>query len=587
MKNRNLLRFLLVISLVITSLACQVVNRVLTPGPTNTPRPTFTATPTHTPITTPTPIATPTPPTTATPAPGLGVPMVMGKWQIAIMSTRQETSIASNLGISQTTYTPKEGYIFLIVEFTGRPVDPAQTAGVNSRDFAVIDQNGHIYTADGGGFGSSVVCMSCTFFTTSTGSSISLSLAFVVDKNLVDQPFKFQYKDMPAIDLPTGKDVKYAFQTEIGAFPSGLPASCQAGEIKPIEPGGLLSFMRWSEAGSTLGTLKPDGSEGTLKCTNIAYGDLQLAPDGAALLHTGALQGWASLSIIEPDGKVTTLVKNSPNINARFDATGQYVLFTTPRLGEQGVALYVFDRKAGKTDQLNSGNWINFRTLADKRLLISVGKTGGGEEVYIGEGNGSGQKAIQLPEGVSVSDVADDGQHVIYASGTGADRTLYLGHLENPDKKEIYTGNQYDQTGALSPDGRFLLHNPKADDKYKAVLLNLETGVSADLISNSDGLSFSFSPNSQWALITNTENVEVAGSDKKETKTTLWVVEASTGRVVQKISDVMGTIFSPDSQRLAYTVRKSESEIEMFILTLPDGQAQSLGPGRINGWYGP
>src|SRR5512140_3144025 len=53
-------------------------------------------------------------PSTPTPGPGMGVPHGSGGWQISLQTVRTADSLQMGSYPNQTTFTPKDGYAFLI-----------------------------------------------------------------------------------------------------------------------------------------------------------------------------------------------------------------------------------------------------------------------------------------------------------------------------------------------------------------------------------------------------------------------------------------------------------------------------------------
>src|SRR5687768_7138099 len=84
-------------------------------GPAPTPTPTLTSTPTVIPSATP----------TATPTPGLGVPADGKKYRLVLLGASQAFVLSDNAIFNATTYTPKAGYTFLVVDVTISKLDSA------------------------------------------------------------------------------------------------------------------------------------------------------------------------------------------------------------------------------------------------------------------------------------------------------------------------------------------------------------------------------------------------------------------------------------------------------------------------------
>lgn len=169
-------------------------------GPTLTPTPTFTSTPTLTPTLTP----SPTP--TLTPTPGVGVAVAGTKYQVVLLKVSRAFTLSDHSTFNASTYTPKAGYAFLVVDVTISKLDKAGEMTIASNQAAIVDESGVITTADGlgqNGFGGSSsqfnYCVSCVTTISGPFDEITLSFVFVLKAEEIDQVFKFQFQDVPLI----------------------------------------------------------------------------------------------------------------------------------------------------------------------------------------------------------------------------------------------------------------------------------------------------------------------------------------------------------------------------------------------------
>ena len=156
-------------------------------GPTLTPTPTSTSTPTMTPSVTPSPLPT------ATPTPGIGVAVAGEKYQITIVSIRQENKIT---GFSGDSWTPKSGYAFLVVTVKFRSLDKTPPS-VASNQVAIVRDDKAIRIADGV-YGA---CVNCKVTNTAGPSTdeLEVGFVFVLKEDELNQTFKFQFQDIPLI----------------------------------------------------------------------------------------------------------------------------------------------------------------------------------------------------------------------------------------------------------------------------------------------------------------------------------------------------------------------------------------------------
>ncbi len=137
---------------------------------------------------------------TATPTatPGIGVPVVGGKWRLTVEKVHQETQLSGGIGINTTTYTPNSGYTFLVVDIKLRELDSPQFVWVSIDMFAIISQDGKITTAAliglinaGTGYAGVIG--------TSGSNELNLSVAFVVPQGSIGQVFKLRFQQLPLI----------------------------------------------------------------------------------------------------------------------------------------------------------------------------------------------------------------------------------------------------------------------------------------------------------------------------------------------------------------------------------------------------
>jgi hypothetical protein len=532
---------------------------------------------------------TPIPPTlTSTPEAGMGVPVTSGRWQITILAAREETQITSGYWPNQTTYTPNEGYTFLVVDAEVFNLDPTESGDVSTEQAAVIDANGSIHKADGGGSGGSTdLCVSCITTFYGYGSSLDVAFVFVIDDSLLNKPWKLQVADSTPLAFTVGGELQTPLSTEVGAVAGMLPSTCQLQGLKAPGEIGLLTYDNWSESSVVIGTRAVEGTEGGFQCTGIASGDVQIAPDGALLLYLSPPQGWPGLSVVEPDGTVTDLVKNGKRVNALFDASGRYVIFTVQATDQEGQVLYVFDRQAQTTTEITRGQSVNYRLLVGDRLLITVTSEDWESHSYFSPVDGSALTDVTLPEGVDNWHVAADGEHAVYTESAAdfSSSSLVLIKLDGTEKQELAsTGSSWGLSGTLSLDGKYVLAKVPEDTGARVELFDVAAGTSTVIVSGVDTNTLTFSADGQWAEALVSE-VSDSGWATPSADQTLYIASTADGTTVQQIEKVVNAYFSPDGSRLAYTVRHEDNTLEMFVLTLPDGTAQSLGTGKLSGWW--
>ena len=83
---------------------------------------------------------------------------------------------------------------FLVVDATFRNLDSTRKTEVSSESVAIIDEDGKIFTAEGGGSKSGGYCASCTITTSTERDELALGFVFVIEEDAVGQVFKFQFQ---------------------------------------------------------------------------------------------------------------------------------------------------------------------------------------------------------------------------------------------------------------------------------------------------------------------------------------------------------------------------------------------------------
>ncbi|GAC1345301.1 MAG: hypothetical protein NVSMB27_07330 [Ktedonobacteraceae bacterium] len=155
------------------------------------------------PVTHPTAIS-PTPP--STPTIGIGVPVRNGEWEVTIQRVHKETKVSCILpGIQTTTYTPKSGFIFLVLDTTFQTMNSTEVA-ISTKDNTLLSENGTMITpsflADLTPNGSQPASY-CQVGTLSKSQTkvLKLGVAFTVKVASIGQVFKFQFQKLPLISF--------------------------------------------------------------------------------------------------------------------------------------------------------------------------------------------------------------------------------------------------------------------------------------------------------------------------------------------------------------------------------------------------
>ena len=559
----------------------------------------------------PAPEATSSPQSSDQPVTGIAglPPLSGGEWQLTLEKVHVEKSIKHGNYPNEITFTPKEGFSFLVIDVMVKNLDLSQPINLTLSNMALVDANGKIHPADGGGWSTTIMCAGCgvTFSRKvgdesltgimgikTGGDNISvtvgelndnpLSFAFILPTEQLNQNWKIQFQNVPPIMFSLSQGVQHQFTTKLSANQSALPSGCQVKILKSQDNNGQLIYQRWEDGRVILGTMALDGSTKN-SCAKIASGNIQYANDGTILLKIDTLEkGWSNLFVINGKNKITQLVQNGRKIQAVLDPSGQYTIFQIQQLGKKTEELYIYDQKTNMTTLLKEYRWGDFRLLANNRLLAIVPKANGwGREGYIGQLGSNSLTLVTLPEDAEPKDIALDGEHLLYRTN----QRLIFSKLDGSEQTIIAKSASYRLEGVLSPNNQFVLfHLPANEDKGEKVgkigLFNLTTRQSIDVMPNNDKVSFKFSADSQWAVVGITIKKEgIAGDIVKRT----WsIINTNDGKIVQTLENALNVYFAPDSTRIAYTLLQANGTLEMFSMTLSDGKTASLGKGMLLGW---
>lgn len=543
---------------------------------------------------------------------GLGIPVDAGNWQVALVGVRTATSLEMGEAFNKTTATPKPGYAFLIIDMTIRSLDPTHAAQLSFDNVAIVDAQKTIHKADGGGWGENSLCAGCvvslsqevgasemsvfaivrsdgqfSMHFSSLTNEQPLSFVFVLDAGQLKQKWQLQFLDTVLLSFQLGDKAVYPVKTETSAQVVPLPRECQVANLRAAQSKVGLVYQAWVDNQLATRLTWPDGKSSVALCKGFAYETLQVAPDGAMLLQAAPLQGWASLYMIEPNGKVMSLVRNALAVRGDFVPGTNYALVTLTQLGAEGEELYLYSRKQGTMALLYTGHHLNYRIFPDGNLLVE-GMTLETSARFEHMGQiGSGKlPALKLPEGRYSTNITADGRHLLYTEYEGGTSRLIFSNLDGSAQEEILRGDIPYGDQILAPDGNYLLMQTKGkgENMQQSVLYDLATGATQAITPDSNNLVYSFSPDGNWVVAISTLNRPQSDQSKTK-KQTLYLFRMDDQQVVKEIEgEIVNYFFAPDQTSLAYTLKNEDETLTMFVVKLADLSQQPLGQGLLTGW---
>jgi len=559
----------------------------------------------------PEPTTTPTlPPPTPTPAPALGVPISKGGWQLTVeeVGTADSLQMGSAFGNS-TTFTPKEGYAFLVVKVRIRNLDPTRSISITQENMAIIDKDGAIKTADGGGWSDDNMCVGCVFSISQSVGSNSMSgwmltqnnitfsgispgetirFAFILRSEELQQEWKLQYQEVPPMTVKLGDQVSHPLASTIESAASRLPDECAAENLQIAQSASGIFFQAWEEDQLLIKFASPDGSQTLELCKGYAFNDLSISDDGAILLVAGPLQGWPNLYLFEPDGRILTLAQNVINVDAAFVPGTKHAIFKVTQIGKNDPEIYTVDRETGAEKLLFEGTWANYRVFSNGYVFVEgYALDDAGLVERFGPLTAEELPPLSLPEGASSNSITNDGAHVLYTDYSGDETILYYSAIDGSGKKELFSGEIHYNDKFVSPDGLYLLMtaNGKTDtDKVQAVVVNTTSSEITAITPEVDSVDYLFSPNGLWAAAITTFDPNESDEENVQDHI-LYVFNVSEGKVAKEIAgDIVNQIFSPDNAFLAYTLMNDDETLTISVIQLADVSETALGTGILEGW---
>ena len=573
-------------------------------GPTITPSATSTRTPTITPSPTATSIPSPTP--TPLPELGLGIPNSGSKWQITLNRVRTADSLTMQFG-GKSTFTPNEGFAFLILDVTIKNLDPTQAMEISQDNIAILDANNTIHTASGGGWGETSMCGCAIVFSQAVGaeniSAVALakdyfffgfipsgqpiSFVFVVSSEDLTNEWQLQFQNVPTLSFKLGDEASYPLRTETTPVVASLPQECQAETIPLAQSQNGIVYQEWLDDKLTTKLAFTEGHPPVDLCKGFAYASLQIAQDGGILLAAGSLRGWTNFYIIEPGGQITSLVRNALVVSGDFLSGTDYVVISVMRLEKEGKELYLYDRKKSSMTLLYGGRNVDYRTFPGGVLLVKVTPADSVNEIeYMGPVGTGALPELKLPEENHSADITPDGKHLLFTSYAGGANRIYISNLDGSDKQELAGHYITYRDKVLSPDGKYMLIPAKGTNSTveQAFLHDVQTGSSQSISPDSNEVAYSFSPDGKWAVAISTFKREE--TDKAKTlKQTLHLFNLEDKKTVKEIQgEIVNYFFSPDNAFLAYTLKDEDETLSISAINLSDLSEQQIGAGLLIGW---
>jgi hypothetical protein len=143
---------------------------------------------------------------TPTPVLNMGTPVAGSRWEVTVMDAREEDKLvdSSSGGFHSPQEPMGEDDIYLVVEILLFDLDETQVPGVHLAGIAILGEEGQTFDLTGIGFEEEEFFFQDSFqglyfVPDSPGEEFAAFLAFVVNKDTVNQTFKLNFHDLPSI----------------------------------------------------------------------------------------------------------------------------------------------------------------------------------------------------------------------------------------------------------------------------------------------------------------------------------------------------------------------------------------------------
>jgi WD40-like Beta Propeller Repeat len=282
--------------------------------------------------------------------------------------------------------------------------------------------------------------------------------------------------------------------TGVAALALGIASPAQA-----TFPGanGLIAFSSDRSGDFEIYTMNPDGSD-LKRLTNAPGNDgpARWSPDGTKIVFSSDRDGNGEVYTMNADGSGQTRLTNDPALDSlpSWSPDGTKIAFT--RLPQQtaNAEIYVMNADgSGQTQITNApataegveGGYFHANWGPDGRIAVSAFFPGGVFQVYVMNGDGTGQRQVTNDPSSAITPTwSPDGSRIAYLSQTELG-SIHAINADGTGDTELTPRTGQDALGAYSPDGTKIVFATNRDGgPYQLYTMNPDGSGQARLTSD-------------------------------------------------------------------------------------------------------